>query len=94
MPDAKLFALKVLVIPEVELGIRSANASSTRISSSVPSDPYKMIFSGDTDVLVLTASSKSSSNENLDGVDEARGNLSIEADKLPVSEKNFDRQTS
>ena len=72
MHDPILSPMDNLVIPRVELAIRSVNTSSTRNPSSVMLDSNQKDSSVKTDGLQMTASSRYNSNSKLDGIGETR----------------------
>ena len=72
-----LFAMDFSVTTKVELVVRSVNASSTRNSSSVVLDSVSEDFSGKTDGLQMTVSSRYNSNIKLDEIDETHGILRL-----------------
>ena len=71
----------------------SVDASLTRYFSNFVLHPDQRAFSRDASSLQMTAFSRFDSNTNLNRIDEIRGNFIVEADDLPVSERNFDRKT-
>ena len=91
--DAVLTALENLVIPRVELAMKSVNASSGRRVDSVVLDCDQRDFSGNIEGLQMTASSRVNSHTDLNRIDETRGNIIVERGDLLVNERNIDRQT-
>ena len=75
---AILSAMENLVVPRLELALRSADIYSTRNPDSVVLDPYQRDFSGDTSDLQMTASRRYNSNINLDRIDGTRGIITVE----------------
>ena len=75
----------------VGLETRSANASSTPNPSNVLDSDHRD-FSGITDGLQMTVSSRFNSNTNLDRIDGTRGSFTVEAGSFSVSGGNFDRR--
>ena len=63
--DAVLTAIESLVIPRVELTMKSANASSGRSPDGNLLEPDQMDFSGNVEGLQLTASSRINSHTDL-----------------------------
>ena len=83
-----------LVVPKMELAMRSVCISSAHKPSDAVLDLDRKDFSGETNGLQLTAPSRFFSNTNFDGIDETRGNVTIEANDLSVSEKMWmEKQT-
>ena len=91
--EAILSAMDNLVISRMELAMRSVGISSACNPSSAVCDPDEKDFSGITNGLQMTASSRFNSTANFNGIDEARGNITVEEGDLPVSERNPDRET-
>ena len=90
--DAILSAMEGLVLPRVELAMKSVNESSGLDSESVVLDPDLRNFSGNIESLQMAASSRMHSITDLNKIDETRGNITVEASELSVNEKNFDQQ--
>ena len=88
-----LAAIESLVIPRVELAMRSANASSGRSLDANVLEPDQGDFSGNIEGLQMTASSRINSRTDLNKIDETRGNSAVENGDLLVEERNIDRQT-
>ena len=89
--DAILTAIDNIVTPEIELAIRSINASSGRDATSVSAD------SGRREHVGINASFENASgNDDTLGVsnvnDDTRQNIPDEVSELSVSETRFDRQ--
>ena len=90
--DAVLTAIENLVIPRVELAMKSANAHSERSVGNVL-EPDQRDFLGDIEGLWMTASSRINSHMDLNRIDETRGNITVDEGDLLVNENNIDRQT-
>ena len=91
--DAVMTAIENLVIPRVELAMKSANASSGR---SVDGNVLKLDqrdFSGNIEGLQMTASSRINSPTDLNWFDETRGNITAEEGDFLINEMNIERQT-
>ena len=91
--DAELIAIEILVIPRVELAMKSANASLERSIDGNVLEPGQRDFSGNVERLQITASSRIHSRTELNRIDETRGNITVEEGDLMVNEKNIDRQS-
>ena len=91
--DAVLTAIENLVIPRMELAIKSANAFSGLSVDDNELEPDKKDFSGNIKSLQMTAWSKIDSHTELNRFDETRGNMTVEGEDLLVNERNIDRQT-
>ena len=85
--------MKSLIITIVELAMKSVNASSGRDPESVVLERDLTNFSGNIENLRMIASSRMNLNTDLNGVDETRGNITVEANEWSVNEKNFDRKS-
>ena len=68
--EAILTAMESLVIPGVEIAIKSVNASSGRDADSVVPDPDQRDFSGNIESLQMIASNRINSNTDLNKIDE------------------------
>ena len=90
---AVLTAIGNLIIPRVELAVKSVNTSSRHGIGSVVLDPDRRDFSGNIEGLQLTASSRIKSQTDLRKIDETRGNITVEGEDLLVNGRNVDRQT-
>ena len=88
-----LTAIEILVIPRVEVAMKSTNASSGRCVDGNVLDPDQRYFSGNVEGLQMTASSRIHSRTEPNRIDETRGNITVEEGDLLVNEKNIDRQT-
>ena len=86
-------AIENLVIPMLELAMKSVNASSGHRVGSVVLDPDQRDFSRSIGSLQMIASSRINSHTDLNRIDETRGNFTVEGGELLVNEKNIDRQT-
>ena len=91
--NAVLIAMENLVIPRVELAMKSTNASSGRSVDGNVLDPDQRDFSGNVEGLQMTASSRIHSHTDLNKIDETPGNITVEEGDLVVNEKNIDRQS-
>ena len=91
--DAVLTAIENLVIPGVELAMKSANASSGRSVDGNVLKPDQKGFLGNVEGLQRTASSKILSHRDFNKIDETRGNFTVEEGDLVVNERNFELQT-
>ena len=91
--DTVLTAIKNLLIPIVELAMKSANAPSGRSVDGNVLDSDQRDLLGNIEGLRMTASSRINSHTDLNRTDETRGNITVEEGDLLVNEKNIDRQT-
>ena len=91
--NAALTAMENLVIPRVELAMKSTNASSGRSVDGNVLDPGQRDFSGNVEGLQMTTSSRIHSHTDLNKIDETPGNITVEEGDLVVNEKNIDRQS-
>ena len=82
-----LTAIENLVIPRVELAMRSANASSGRSVDCYVLELDQGDFSGNIEGLQMN------SHSDLNRIDENRGNITVEGGGLLVNERNIERQT-
>ena len=92
--DAVLTAIENLVIPGVELAMKSTNAASA--GRSVDGNVLNLDqrdFSGNVEGLQMTASGRIRSRTDLNMIYETRGNITVEEGDLVVNEKNIDRQS-
>ena len=80
------------MIPRLELAVKSAKTYSGRSVDGNVLEPERRIFSGNFEGLQMTASSRIDSRTDLNGVDETRGNVTVEEGDLLFNEKNSDRQ--
>ena len=83
-----------LVIPRVELAMKSFNGSSGQDMDNVVPDRNQRVLPGNIQGLQMTALSRMNSNIDLNKIDETCGNITVEVGDLPVSVKNFDRHTN
>ena len=90
---AVLTALELLLIPRLELAMKSVNASSGPDVNSVVPDPDQRKFSGYIESLQMTASSRISSKTEPNNIYETLSYISVEKVELSVSHRNFDPQT-
>ena len=86
-------AKESLVIPRVELAMRSANASSGRSLDGNLLESDQRYFSGNVEEPQMTASGRISSHTPLSRSDEICHNTTVEGDDLAVNGKHFDQQT-
>ena len=91
--DAVLTAIENLVIPSVELALKSANAPSERSVDGIVLDPDQRDFLSKIEGLRMTAPSRINSHTDINRIDETRANITVEEGDLLVNEKNIDRQT-
>ena len=80
--DTVLTAIEKLVIPRVELAMKSANASSGRTVDSNVLEPDQRDFLGNIEGLQMTASSRIISRTDLNKIDETRGEITAEGGDL------------
>ena len=73
--------------------MQSVDASFGRDPWSAVLNSDDRIFSGKPDGFQMTASSRLNWNTDLSKIDETRGNITAEEDKLSVKERNFDLKT-
>ena len=90
---AVLTGIENLVIPRVELVLKSANAPSERTVDGNVLEPDRRDFLGNTEYLRMTASSRINSPTDLNRNDGAHGNITVEEGDLLVNEMNIDPQT-
>ena len=88
--DAVLTAIEILVIPRVELAMKSANAPSERNVDGIVLEADQRDFLGKIESLRKTASSRINIYTDLKGIDETRGNNVVEEGDFLVNEKNTD----
>ena len=88
LQDAVLTAIENLVIPRVELAMKS----SARGVDTVVLDPDQRKFSKSIQSLQMTASSIINSHLDLNRIDEYRGSITVEGGDLTVNERNCDQQ--
>ena len=91
--DAVLTAIECLVIPRVELAMKSANAHSEWSVDGNILELDQRDFSGNIKGLRITYSSRINSHTDLYRIDETRGKNTVEEGNLLVKEKNIDWQT-
>ena len=91
--DVVLTAKENLVIPRLELAMRSANAFSGRSLDGNVFESDQKDYLGNVKELQMTASGGISSHTPLRKSDEIRDNTTVEGDDLAVNEKHFDQQT-
>ena len=76
-----------LVIPRVELAIKSANAHPERSVDGNVVEPDQRDFLGNIEGLRLTTSSRINSCTDINRIDETRGNITVEESDLLFYEK-------
>ena len=91
--DAVLTAIENLVIPRVELAMKSANLRSERNVDGNVLKPHQKDFLGNIEGLQMTASSGRKFHRDINRIDETRGNITVEEGDLLVNKKNIDQQT-
>ena len=89
MHDPVLTAIENLVVPTVELSIKSVNTSSARSLDVVVLEPDERNFSGIVEGLQLIVSNRIVSYTDLKGNDETRGSIFTEDDGLLVKGIGF-----
>ena len=83
--DAVLTAREILLVPRVELAMKSANALSVRSVDGNVLEPDQKDFMGNIECLQVTASSRKNSHTNLNTIDETRGNNTVDEGDLLVN---------
>ena len=91
--DAVLTAIEILVIPRVELAMKSANPHSEQSVLCNVLQLDQRDFLGNIKGLRITASSKMNSHTDFKRLDETRGKITVEEGDLLVNEWNIDRRT-
>ena len=91
--NSTLTAIENLVIPRVELAMKSANAHPEQSVDGNVLEPDQRDFLGNIEGLRMTAPSRINSHTGLNKIDETRSNITVEEGDLLVNEKNIDRQT-
>ena len=91
--DAILTAMKSVMIPRVELAIKSVNASFRQNTASVVPESDQSDFSRNIEGLQVAASNRKNSNTDSNKIVENRGNNTVKGGDLSVNERNFDRKT-
>ena len=91
--DTILSVMDNLVLRRKELAMRSTDASLTRHPSSIVLNSDVRDFLGDKKWLQMTVSSSFNSNINLNRFDETLCNITVEVGDLPITDRNFDRET-
>ena len=86
-------AIEVLVIPEMELAIKPANAPSGRSVDANVLELDQWNILGTIEGLRMTASSRKNSRTDLIMIAETRGNITVEKSDLLVIQKKSDWQT-
>ena len=92
--DVRLTAIDNLLIPRLEVAMKSVNASSRQDIHSVAPDQDQKDFSGDVEDRQLTALTRMNSSTDLYKIDETPGSVNVEGGSLSVHERNFDQQTN
>ena len=90
---AVLTAIENLVIPRMELAVKSVNVPSERSVDGNVLEPDKKDNLGNTAGLRMTTSRGINSLTDINRIDETRGNITVEEGDLLSNEKNIDRQT-
>ena len=90
--DAVLAAIENLVIPGVELAVKSANAGSERSFDGNVLEPDQKDFLGDIEGLPTTVSGRINSHMDLKRIDDTHGSITVEEGNLLANEKNLGRQ--
>ena len=91
--DAVLIAIKNLLIPRMELAMKTANASSGRSGDGNVLEPNRRDFLGNVEGLQMTASSGKHSRTDFKMIEETHGIINVEGGDLLVYGKNIDQQT-
>ena len=92
--DGILTAINNVVIPRVEVVVRSITGSSGRGPNSVAQNPDHEDFSENIENTPLkTASSRADLNNDQDRIDETRNFGNFEGGDFPVLSPNYDRQS-
>ena len=73
--------------------MKSVNASSGRSVDGVVLNPDQRDCSRNVEDLQMTASIRTNSHTDLNGIDETRGSNTVDGVELPVDERDFVRQT-
>ena len=82
--DAVLTAIESLVIPRIELAMKSVNASSVSGVDSVVLDPDPREFSAYIEGLQFTTSSRINLHTDFNRIEETHGNITVEGGDLTV----------
>ena len=90
--DAVQTATEILVIPRVELALKSTNASSWRRGDGIALELDQRDYSDKVEILQMTASNRLNSHTDLNRIDETRGNNTVERSDWLVNERIIDRQ--
>ena len=80
--DVVLTAIENLVIPKVELAMKSANAHPERSFDGNVLEPDQKDFLGNIEGLQMTGSGRINSDTDLNRIDETRGNITVEEGDL------------
>ena len=91
--EAVLTAIENIVVPGVELAMKSDKASSGRSLDGNVLEPDHRDFSGKVEGLQMTTSSRVNSHTDLGNIHQTRGNYTVEGGDLLVIERNVERQT-
>ena len=91
--DAVLTTIENLVIPRVEVAMKSSIAPSERSVGGNVIEPDQRDFLGNTEGLQMTVSSRINSHKDLNRIDETHSNIIVEEGDLLVNKKSIDRQT-
>ena len=91
--DAALTAMEILVVPRVELAMKSTNATSGRSVIGNVLEPDQKDFLRNIERLQTFVSSRKNSRTDLSGIDETRGETATQRVCLFVNGRNIDQQT-
>ena len=90
---AILTALDNVLIPRVEMAVRSITGSSSQGPRSVVQKPARRYFTGNTEnALLMSASSQLDKNDDQGRFDETRINGNLEDGNFPAFKPNYDRR--
>ena len=93
MQDAILTAMDKMVIPRVEMPVRSITGSSGHGPNCVVQKPDRRDFTGSTEnTPLMSASSRLDLNVDQDGIDETRDVENFEDGDFPALKHNYDRR--
>ena len=94
MHDAILTATDKVVIPRVEMSVKSIIGSSGHRPNSVLQNPDRRDFTGNTEnTPLISASSRLDLNIDQDGIDETRDIENFEDGDFPALKPNYDWKT-
>ena len=86
---AILSATESLVIPRVELAMKSVNAFSEHSVDNAVPDPDQKDFSGNIEGHLMTTSGRINLNTDLNKIDVTRGNITVKGGDLSINEKTL-----